>query len=145
MSWQLSLLTLWTFPFLFPPWSTLADLDILSTDRASFNGVDMASLPDVESLRSLALPSALAEDVTAESFQSSVCSPTDERLQRQCFSELPADRYEVLEGANVRMRCRVNRQKGKTQWRAHSILLDPGSVGPGTGGCQVDLRNYFKY
>ncbi|VUZ38705.1 unnamed protein product, partial [Hymenolepis diminuta] len=74
--------------------------------------------------------------VTAlESLQSTVCSPVDERLQRQCFSELPADRYEVLEGSPVRMRCRVSRQRGKAQWRAHNTLL----------GYDRELRNWPKY
>ncbi|EUB59041.1 hypothetical protein EGR_06033 [Echinococcus granulosus] len=77
-----------------------------------------------ESLRSLIFAPDSGEVVTAfESFQSSVCSPVDERLQRQCFSELPADQYEVLEGSPVRMRCRVSWQSGKAQWRAHNTLL----------------------
>ncbi|KAM3182364.1 hypothetical protein ACTXT7_012530 [Hymenolepis weldensis] len=79
---------------------------------------------DVESLRSLIFAPESGDTVAAlESFQSTVCSPVDERLQRQCFSELPADRYEVLEGSPVRMRCRVSRQRGKAQWRAHNTLL----------------------
>lgn len=79
---------------------------------------------DVENLRSLIFAPESGDTVAAlESFQSTVCSPVDERLQRQCFSELPADRYEVLEGSSVRMRCRVFRQRGKTQWRAHNTLL----------------------
>ena len=79
---------------------------------------------NVEGLRSLIFaPDAGKMVVALESTQSSVCSPTDERLQNQCFSELPADRYEVLEGSPVRMRCRVSRQKGKAQWRAHNTLL----------------------
>ncbi|VDO09497.1 unnamed protein product [Rodentolepis nana] len=81
-------------------------------------------LDDVESLRSLIFAPETGDTVTAlESFQSTICSPIDERLQRQCFSELPRDEYEALEGATVRMRCRVSRQRGKTQWRAHNTLL----------------------
>lgn len=80
---------------------------------------------DLESLRSLILSPGSTEPVVAaaEAFQSDVCTPVDERLQRQCFAELPADNYEILEGSPVRMRCRVSRQRGKTQWRAHNALL----------------------
>lgn len=83
---------------------------------------------DLESLRSLILAPGITDAVatataSAEAFQSDVCTPEDERIQRQCFSELPADNYEVLEGSPVRMRCRVAWQRGKTQWRAHNALL----------------------
>uniref|UniRef100_A0A5K3ERS8 Nephrin n=1 Tax=Mesocestoides corti TaxID=53468 RepID=A0A5K3ERS8_MESCO len=90
----------------------------------------------LQSLRSLIFAPNSGDSVAAiEVFQSSVCSPVDEQLQRQCFSELPADRYEILEGSPVRMRCRVSRQQGKAQWRAHNTLL----------GYDRELRNWPKY
>lgn len=97
---------------------------LLLSTLCIFVGASDSNVDDVESLRSLIFAPDSGEVVAAlESFQSSVCSPADERFQRQCFSELPADRYEVLEGSPVRMRCRVSWQSGKAQWRAHNALL----------------------
>lgn len=85
---------------------------------------DASSLNDVESLRSLIFAPEVGEVVAAADFsQSNICSPEDDRYNRQCFSELPPRHYEVLEGHPVRMRCRVTRQRGKVQWRAHNTLL----------------------
>ncbi|VDM16163.1 unnamed protein product [Hydatigera taeniaeformis] len=99
-------------------------LPILLSTLCIYAGASDSNIDDVESLRSLLFAPNSGEVIAAfESFQSSVCSPADERFQRQCFSELPADRYEVLEGSPVRMRCRVSWQSGKAQWRAHNTLL----------------------
>ncbi|CAH8488181.1 unnamed protein product [Heterobilharzia americana] len=55
--------------------------------------------------------------------QSGPCTPDEEVNKLQCLRELPAERYEVLEGETVLMRCRVAYQRGKTQWRAKNFLL----------------------
>lgn len=60
---------------------------------------------------------------TNPSDQSGPCTPEEDEKAIQCLRELPAERYEVLEGEDVHMRCRVAHQKGKAQWRARSFLL----------------------
>ncbi|RTG89027.1 uncharacterized protein DC041_0003659 [Schistosoma bovis] len=55
--------------------------------------------------------------------QSGPCTPEEEAKKSQCLRELPAERYEVLEGETVLMRCRVANQRGKAQWRARNFLL----------------------
>nr|CAH8826849.1 unnamed protein product [Trichobilharzia regenti] len=55
--------------------------------------------------------------------QSGPCTPEEEADKLQCLRELPAERYEVLEGETVLMRCRVAHQRGKAQWRARNFLL----------------------
>ncbi|KAG5447135.1 hypothetical protein CSKR_110897 [Clonorchis sinensis] len=65
--------------------------------------------------------SVITSLVVAE--QSETCTPEENSNQIQCLRELPADRYEVLEGEDVQLRCRVSHQRGKAQWRAGNFLL----------------------
>ncbi|THD28393.1 Nephrin [Fasciola hepatica] len=55
--------------------------------------------------------------------QSNTCTPQQDAQRIQCLRELPAESYEVLEGEDVQMRCRVAHQRGKAQWRARHYLL----------------------
>ncbi|VDP84654.1 unnamed protein product [Echinostoma caproni] len=55
--------------------------------------------------------------------QSNMCTPQQDAEKIQCLRELPAESYEVLEGEDVQMRCRVAHQRGKAQWRARNFLL----------------------
>ncbi|CAH8450511.1 unnamed protein product [Dicrocoelium dendriticum] len=55
--------------------------------------------------------------------QSAPCTPQESLRQIQCLRELPAEKYEVSEGEDVLMRCRVAHQRGKVQWRAGNFLL----------------------
>ncbi|KAF8569185.1 hypothetical protein P879_04333 [Paragonimus westermani] len=63
------------------------------------------------------------QDSSVSVDQSEVCTPEENLKQIQCLRELPAERYEVLEGEDVQLRCRVAHQRGKTQWRAGNFLL----------------------
>ncbi|CAH8460463.1 unnamed protein product [Schistosoma rodhaini] len=68
--------------------------------------------------------SSLPKSSSAFVDQSGPCTPEEEAKKSQCLRELPAERYEVLEGETVLMRCRVANQRGKAQWRARNFLLD---------------------
>ncbi|CAH8446050.1 unnamed protein product [Schistosoma turkestanicum] len=67
--------------------------------------------------------SSLSKSISIFADQSGPCTPEEEAKKLQCLRELPAERYEVLEGETVLMRCRVANQRGKAQWRARNFLL----------------------
>nr|AKN21717.1 NPHS1-1 [Schmidtea mediterranea] len=55
--------------------------------------------------------------------QSSTCTEKDDIHRIQCFRELPSPKYDVLEGKDVLMGCRVAHQQGKLQWAFKGKML----------------------
>ncbi|KAL3311198.1 hypothetical protein Ciccas_010223 [Cichlidogyrus casuarinus] len=55
--------------------------------------------------------------------QSRKCTEEEMKKKIQCFSVLPEEIYKVAEGDTVTMKCTVQNQHGKAQWRAGNILL----------------------
>nr|AKN21721.1 NPHS1-5 [Schmidtea mediterranea] len=55
--------------------------------------------------------------------QSSQCSPEDIEKRLQCFRETPQDKYESIVNDTVVMRCAVDNQHGRVQWRAKEVTM----------------------
>ena len=55
--------------------------------------------------------------------QSSECTSTDIETKTQCFKEIPKEKYEALVNDTVVMRCIVENQHGRVQWRAQKMTM----------------------